>query len=229
MKHSWLYYTNKKAWEEYACPHVPKFNSCSMFLFSFTDFIFMFSSFNNFIQFLFFHSKISILYSITGYSRTGCLYNNNIFIQHVFYSIVINSFYNLHFPSVLCCFINFNNFMQKSHIHSKILVSFKNVIYIQKIIFLQRLYIHSTFQFVYTGMEGESTDCMISTYKNRRKATYLSCSLYTKTRNKLKWVELYNQLEQAGTIWNELELLGTRWNCLEQNSATYWHKKKTES
>ena len=42
--------------------YVAKFNSYSfiypMFLVSFNDFIFMFSSFNNFIQLLFFHSKI---------------------------------------------------------------------------------------------------------------------------------------------------------------------------
>ena len=47
-----------------------------MFLFSFNNFIFMSSSINNFIELLFFHSKVLILYSITG-----CLCNNDIFIQ----------------------------------------------------------------------------------------------------------------------------------------------------
>ena len=85
-----------------------------MLLLLFNDFIFMFSSFSNFIQLLFFHSKILILYSITG-----CLFNNDTFIQYVFHSVIINSFYNLDFTSVLCCFFNFGNFIQKVHFHSK--------------------------------------------------------------------------------------------------------------
>ena len=114
-----------------------------MFLFQIHKFILMFSSFNNFIQLLFFHSKISILCSITA-----CLYNNGIFIhQYVFDSIIINLSDNLDFPSVLYSFINFNIFIQKFRVHSKILVSLKNVISIQKFIFIQKSYIHSiTFQ-----------------------------------------------------------------------------------
>ena len=78
--------------------------------------------------------------------------------------------------------------------------------------FTQKLYIHlTTFQFVYTGMEGQSRGRMISTKKTRRRAVHMSCRVHTKTRNKLKWVGItWNQPEQAGTTWNELEPLGTR-------------------
>ena len=56
------------------CRCVAKFNS--IFLFLFNDFIFIFNSFNIFIQLLFFHSKISILYP-----KAECLCNNEILIQ----------------------------------------------------------------------------------------------------------------------------------------------------
>ena len=59
-------------------------------------------------------------------------------------------------------------------------------------------------------MEGQSRDRMISTYKNRRKAAHVSCSVHTKTENKLKGVGTsWNQLEQTGTTWNKLEPPGT--------------------
>ena len=123
-----------------------------VFLFSFNNFIFMFSSFNNFIQLLFLHSEISVLYSING-----CLCNNDIFIQqYVSDSIIINSSYNLDFPSVLCFLTNFNNFIQKFHAHSKILVSFKNVIFIQKLSFIQKLYIHSVTFSLYIQVRKDS-------------------------------------------------------------------------
>ena len=58
-----------------------------MFLFLFNDFVFMFNVFNNFIQFLFFHSKILILYSITV-----CLYNNDIlFYPHLKVEVIFVS------------------------------------------------------------------------------------------------------------------------------------------
>ena len=72
--------------------------------------------------------------------------NNGIFTgQYVFNSIFINSFYNLGFRSVLFYFIL-----------SIPIISFKNIIFIQK------LYFHSiTFQFVYIGLTGQSGDRMI--------------------------------------------------------------------
>ena len=55
-------------------------------------------------------------------------------LNNVFDLIIINLFCNLDFLSVLCFVMNFNNF------HSKTLVSFKNVMFIQKSIFIQKLF-----------------------------------------------------------------------------------------
>ena len=109
--------------------------------------------------------------------------------------------------------------------------SFKNVIFIKKLTFIQKLYSHSiTFQFVYTGMEEQSRDRIILTDNNRRKAAHVSCSVHTKTRNKLKYVETtWNQLEQARTTLNELEPPGTRWNHLERDRLSKELTEKTRN
>ena len=158
-----------------------------MSLFPFNDFVFMFNPFNNFIQLLLFHSKILILYSITA-----CLCNNNIFIQqHVFDSVIINLFYKLDFPSVLCCFSNFDNSIQKFHFHSKPWLCY----IIWKCYIHSRTYFHSKTLYsfnnssvcIYTDMTEKSRNCMISTYKNRRKVTYVSYRLKENVLNNSNW------------------------------------------
>ena len=61
-------------------------------------------------------------------------------LNNAFDLIVINSFCNLDFRSVLCFVINFNNFIEKFNFHSKTLVTFKNAMFIQKSIFIQKLF-----------------------------------------------------------------------------------------
>ena len=53
---------------------------------------------------------------------------------------------------------------------------------------------------------------MISTFRNRRMAAYMSCSVRTETRNKLIYVgTTSNQLELVKTTtWKELEPPGKR-------------------
>ena len=109
----------------------------SVFLFSFNKFIFMFNPLTISFNYYFFHSKISIFYPITG-----CLCNNYIFIQqYVFDSIIINHSMIWIFVQ-FCCFINFNNVTQKFHFHSKALISLKNFMFTEKLIFIQKLYFH---------------------------------------------------------------------------------------
>ena len=47
--------------------------------------------------------------------------------------------------------------------------------FIQKRTFIQKLYIHPITLHSYIDMAGQSRDCMISTYKNKRNAVHMSC------------------------------------------------------
>ena len=82
------------------------------------------------------------------------------------------------FNNMFCVVLSISKISFKISFLFKNLFPFKNVIFIQKLIFIQTLYIHSiTFQFVCTGVTGQSHDRMISTYKYRRKVAHMSCRL----------------------------------------------------
>ena len=138
----------------------------SVSLFSFNEFIFITNLFNSFIWLLFLHPSIFILYPIAG-----CLCNNDVFLQLQVIHFIVQIFVQICFVLSISI-ITFKNIIliQKLQFH------FKNLIFIQKLIFIEN-FSSITFQFVYAGMTGQSRkhDCyqqkQNSVLQNQRKKT----------------------------------------------------------
>ena len=112
-----------------------------------------FINLNNFIQKFHFHSKILVsfkkfVFTFKKLFSFKTLFSSNNFSvcihrhgRRVMWTlirdrrVITNLLYNLDFHSVSCCFINLNNFIQKFHFHSKILVSFKKFVFTFKKLF----------------------------------------------------------------------------------------------
>ena len=150
---------------------------------------------------------------VFGYLCNNDIFNNMFSIQWLLIHSIIWIF--LQFCVVLSIsLISFKNFMfiqkcyihSKSYFHSKILYSFNN--------FSVRIYRHGR-----TVRWSQDFN-----QKNSKKAAHVSCRVYTKTRNKTKWVgTTWNQLEQAETTWR------TRWNQLERDRLSNELTQKTRN
>ena len=105
----------------------------SVSLFSFNEFIFITNLFNSFIWLLFLHSSIFILYPIAG-----CLCNNDVFLQLQLIHSIVQIFVQICFVLSISI-ITFKNIIliQKLQFH------FKNLIFIQKLMFIEKLFINN--------------------------------------------------------------------------------------